>query len=480
MTDEQNTLICWRSANHGDSVLLEALRAFKNRKIPIHQVLYLAQEPAPKSVPTVPSPTKVQLVPIGLDDPTRHLEIYSKLRSVLGTLIFGPSSIHINVSPGTPAMHAVWLILHAGGALPPGSRLWSSQFSKQTKRTRLDEVTFEISTYLSEIRHALPPNGRIAAYDAEAKSPARKQSLEQLADLARVPGAPLLILGERGVGKTRLVETIVAHLKGRKKLVTVPCGSLDSTLADSILFGHVKGAFTGADSNKEGLIKAADGGVLFLDEVQDLPSPVQRKLVRFLQDRRRLFRPVGSNQEETANVEVVCASNRSMQALTKSLDLDLLDRISLLTVTIPPLRECREDLPEDWARVWRELRPESSHSEDPPLPNDFARFLQSNPLPGNLRDLQRIALRTIASRRPPIEALECAIANLSENSADTSEGLDWYGKGSRLERIDQFKLRLATWAKGKWGTWREAANHLECDEKTLRIDAVLTDRSDST
>lgn len=101
-----------------------------------------------------------------------------------------------------------------------------------------------------------------------------------VASYARVIGAPLLILGERGTGKTRLVETIVATLKGRKKVVTVPCGGLDSALAESLLFGHRKGAFTGAAADRPGLLAEAGGGILFLDEVQDLPKPAQRKLVR--------------------------------------------------------------------------------------------------------------------------------------------------------------------------------------------------------
>ncbi|NVZ67150.1 sigma 54-interacting transcriptional regulator, partial [Pseudomonas gingeri] len=121
---------------------------------------------------------------------------------------------------------------------------------------------------------------------------------------ARVTGAPLLILGERGTGKSRLVETQVATLKQRpNKVVTLACGGLESTLAESLLFGHVKGAFTGAAQERKGLLAQATGGILFLDEIQDLPRPVQRQLVRVFQDRQRRYRPIGSDKEISVDFE---------------------------------------------------------------------------------------------------------------------------------------------------------------------------------
>lgn len=114
---------------------------------------------------------------------------------------------------------------------------------------------------------------------------------------------------------------------------------------------HVTGPCQGRQSQDE-----ADAvKILFLDEVQDLPRTVQRKLVRVLQDRHRRYSPVGSDEERVSDFEVVCASNRSLSELQGLLDADLFDRLSHLVVTIPPLRDCRDDLLGDWREVWREL-----------------------------------------------------------------------------------------------------------------------------
>src|SRR5262249_34590563 len=151
------------------------------------------------------------------DDPTHHTAIYEQVRShVLPRLRGISGDLHINVSPGTPAMHSVWLILHAGGALPEGTQLWSSQLSRETKRTRIDPVDFSVTTYVAEIHRYTRVEPDLAVYAPEARSSARRAAFDGLARYARVIGAPLLILGERGTGKTRLVETIVATLKARK------------------------------------------------------------------------------------------------------------------------------------------------------------------------------------------------------------------------------------------------------------------------
>ncbi|EDN71701.1 hypothetical protein BGS_0461 [Beggiatoa sp. SS] len=165
-----------------------------------------------------------------------HLEIYQAVQDKVLPEVVNYRPLHINISPGTPAMHTVWLILHAGGVFPADTVLWSSQYDNKTKKTRIDKVDFPINTYLAEIRVQAKKQPELAQYDAEYHSPKRQEALLQLFRYARLPGAPLLILGERGIGKTRLVETHVTRLKQREKLIPVPCGTLDSELADSLLF----------------------------------------------------------------------------------------------------------------------------------------------------------------------------------------------------------------------------------------------------
>lgn len=471
MTDR--VLVTWHSEAHGVGVLEAALRRFAARRLPIDRVLYLLQDGRTRSVPETVADVPVEVLRFSIADPTQHAALYELVSERVVPRLRG--EVHVNVSPGTPAMHAVWLVLHAGGAFPPETRLWSSQFDRATGRTRLDPVEFPLSTYLATIRRARQVAPALAAYDPEARSPARRAALERLARYARVRGAPLLVLGERGTGKTRAVETLVSAFKGREKIVTVPCGGLDSTLIESVLFGHRKGAFTGAAADREGLLAQANGGILFLDEVQDLPSAAQRKLVRVLQDRRRRFRPVGSDTEISVDVEIVCASNLPLAELRARLDDDLYDRVSHLTVTMPPLRECRDDAHDDWRAVWRELRLDDTLPEEAPWNDELAAALAAHSLPGNLRDLQRLVLLAASwwqgadAQAAVGRALREWLAHVEAAPPDEE-----FGTGTRDQRVMWFRARLARWARGQYGTWRAAAVALGCDEKTLRADGRST------
>ena len=468
-------LVCWKSERAGAEVLINSLQALKNRGIPINEVLYLVQPGKSEDSLVLPTGVAIRRLELSVTDPTEHETIYALMRNQVVPLLrqFANTSLHVNISPGTPAMHAVWLILHAGGWLPSETKLWSSQRNPETKRTSIHPVQFPISTYLSEIHRGAELNPDLAEYEPDAKSPARRQALDMLARYARVPGAPLLILGERGTGKTRLVETLVARIKLRKKVVSVPCGGLDSELAESFLFGHRKGAFTGAQSDRPGALKEADGGILFLDEVQDLPQTAQRKLVRVFQDFRQRFRPLGSDREESVKLELVCASNLCLGALRKKLDPDFFDRLSHLVVSLPPLRDCREDLSDDWERVWRELRHSKDQAAQTPWPESLRQTLEQHPLPGNLRDLQRLAYLMMAwsNGENTMSSWKAVLADWRGRAENEESGALNLGTGSRGKRLDWFKRELACWGKQQFGTWLKAAQHLECDEKTLRDDA---------
>ena len=478
MTAYQATLLCWHAERAGLEVLERALHGLADRGIGITNVLYLVQTGRAPAVPAKTRGATIEVLALPVGDPTQHAEIYSILqRLVLPRLGALRGDLHVNVSPGTPAMHSVWLILHAGGTLPSGTHLWSSQMDPETKRTRIDPVTFPVTTYLAEVhRRARKEPGR-AVYEPQARSLARRDAFERLARFARVPAAPLLILGERGTGKTRLVETVVAALKDCSHVVTVACGGLDSSLAESLLFGHRRGAFTGAASDRKGLLAEADGGILFLDEVQDLPRPAQRNLVRVFQDRRRRFRPVGSDKEASVNVELVCASNLPLPELQERLDSDLFDRLSHLIVTVPPLRECRDDVQEDWGRVWRELRERDDLPTVAPVSRALEETLVRHPLHGNLRDLQRLAALVMAwwPHDDGDAALSAALREWDRPTACTRTQEQGLGQGSRVDRVRWFRARLARWAKDQHGTWAAAAAALACDEKTIRQDAALGD-----
>ncbi|HRI70211.1 MAG TPA: sigma 54-interacting transcriptional regulator, partial [Polyangium sp.] len=392
-----DTLLAWASVGGGQSVLLDVLQHLRGRGVHIGRVMYLLQSA------DMPLPTQVELGDIQLEkilitvsDPTHHQVIHAGLKQhVLPRLRSLTGTLHINVSAGTPAMHAMWLLLHAGGAFPEGTKLWSPQRDKSGK-TRLDPVDFRVDTYLAEIRRAAAASPTEGRYDPECRSPARRKALATLASYARVPRAPLLLLGERGTGKTRVVETFLGPLKGRSNVITVACGTLDPALAMSALFGHKRGSFTGANADHAGYLEQARDGVLFLDEVQDLEARVQRQLVRVLQDPRRRFRRIGDGAERESNAEIVCASHLTLEELRNRIDADLFDRISLLLVEIPPLRDCRQDLRDDWQQVWREARSFEEVPVDAPWNDALGEALNTAPLRGNLRDLQRLAFILMA------------------------------------------------------------------------------------
>lgn len=473
-------LLCWHSKGNGLVVLEQAIKSLRNRRILVDKVVYLVQE-ADLNIPRTIEGASIEGIELPVEDPTKHEDIYALVKdNVLPRVFECEGTLHVNVSPGTPAMHSVWLILHAGGAFPVGTRLWSSQYSRETKRARIDPVNFAVNTYLSEINKLQRLEPERAIYEPDALSPVRHSALDRLARYSRVTGAPLLILGERGTGKTRLVETYVTTLKNCDNVVTVACGGLDSALAESVLFGHHKGAFTGAEQDRKGLLAEAHGGILFLDEVQDLPKFVQRKLVRVFQDRKRKYRSVGSDKEEIADFELVCASNLSVDELRKQLDDDFFDRLSHLVVRMPSLRECREDLRRDWLKVWREIRQRGDLPLEAPWSVTLEGALKNHPLPGNLRDLQRLAVLVMAwwDRADLDATLESALQEWSHWTSSTI--LDsTFGNGSRSERTKWFRARLAQWAKETYSTWVAAGEALDCDEKTLRQDVVFLRRENS-
>ena len=162
--------------------------------------------------------------------------------------------------------------------------------------------------------------------------------------LVATTGMSVLILGESGTGKEHIAEKIHARSKrAGKPFVAVDCGLLSKELAASDLFGHEKGAFTGAESRRKGYWEEADGGTLFLDEIGNLPVEVQRMLLRALESKR--YRPVGG-EDRKADVRIIAATNEDLQAAIaeKRFRADLYERLKEYTIQIPPLRECREDI----------------------------------------------------------------------------------------------------------------------------------------
>lgn len=205
----------------------------------------------------------------------------------------------------------------------------------------------------------------------------------------------VLILGENGTGKEHIAQHIHAQSKlSDKPFVAVDCGALPPSLAQSAFFGHVKGAFTGADADKAGYFREADGGTLFLDEVGNLTMETQRMLLRAIQERR--YRPVGAKEDRTANVRIVAATNEDLQkAVTeKRFRQDLLYRLQEFVITVPPLRDCQEDIM-PLAEFFRETANRELECSAGGFSSEARKALLTYPWPGNVRELKQKILAAV-------------------------------------------------------------------------------------
>ena len=207
--------------------------------------------------------------------------------------------------------------------------------------------------------------------------------------------ANVLITGETGTGKEVFALAIHRNSKRAKgEFVVVDCGAMTETLVESTLFGHERGAFTGADRKRTGLLKTADGGTLFLDEVGELPLVIQRSLLRALQERR--FRPVGGDREIDSHFRLVAATNRDLDELVKKgrFREDLLHRLRTISLHLPPLRERDGDLRELSTYFIGRIC-EQNEIQPKDLSADFLEVLKDYPWPGNIRELQHVLERTV-------------------------------------------------------------------------------------
>jgi len=212
---------------------------------------------------------------------------------------------------------------------------------------------------------------------------------------------PVLILGESGTGKEMVARSI--HYSGPfrdKPFIPVDCGSLVPTLIESELFGYVKGAFTGANQAKDGLMAMAEGGTVFLDEVGELPVDLQAKMLRAIQEKE--IRPVGSTRRVPINVRILAATNRDLdQAVMKGeFRRDLYFRLNVLSLRIPALRERRQDIPLLIAHfIERMVR---TSGQEKVLSDDALKALLAYDWPGNVRELENCLERTYAFTSGPL------------------------------------------------------------------------------
>jgi two-component system NtrC family response regulator len=216
----------------------------------------------------------------------------------------------------------------------------------------------------------------------------------------------VLIQGESGTGK-ELMARLIHHLSPRtaKSIIVVNCGALPETLLESELFGHEKGAFTGASGRRIGRFEEAEGGTIFLDEIGDISLPVQVKLLRFIQERE--FQRLGGNQTIHADVRIISATNRNLEARMKEgvFREDLFYRLNVVMISLPPLRERKEDIPalidhflNKYSRAnGKAIIGLTSEAQDLLLKYDY---------PGNVRELANILERAVVIARDDLISLD--------------------------------------------------------------------------
>lgn len=296
----------------------------------------------------------------------------------------------INISLGSNETQVAWQILAQSDILPSNSKLIQTYDNKASKPFEhfKDFDIIEVSKkIISEI------SANIKIYEAPT-SISRKLADAKMSNYIK-SGFSVLLLGERGIGKTRLAEKFI---ESEQNFVSVNCAAFtNNNIAESILFGYKKGAFTDAKDDRKGVFEQADNGILFLDEIHHLDKLVQAKLMKAIEtdsDNNFIIKPLGDDKDIKVRITLVFASNISIEELRKALLPDFYDRITQLVIEIPPLRESPLDLFDDFKAIWKQMRFEENKSFDTYLKNDkeLFKWLKTLDLYGNYRDLQKISI----------------------------------------------------------------------------------------
>lgn len=298
------------------------------------------------------------------------------------------------VQPGMPV-----IILTAHGSIPDAvAATQKGVFSFLTKPIDRDALYKAIDEALEQSAPATDDSWRNAIV---TRSPLMLRLLEQARMVAQ-SDVSVLINGQSGTGKEIFAQAIHnASPRCNKPFVAINCGALPEQLLESELFGHARGAFTGAVSNREGLFQAAEGGTLFLDEIGDMPAPLQVKLLRVLQERK--VRPLGSNRDIDIDVRIISATHRDLpKAMARGeFREDLYYRLNVVSLKIPALAERTEDIP----LLANHLLRQSAQRHKPfvrAFSTDAMKRLMTASWPGNVRQLVNVIEQCVALTSSPV------------------------------------------------------------------------------
>lgn len=370
---------------------------------------------------------EIEICEVPLKDPTNYLGILKQLRSHFKVISKQNSDAEyfICVSSGTPHMHASWLMLAASGEIP--ARILQTRAAKFAREGegRVTEIDFTNPQFPQIKPFGALPDGDetrdFQSLSAELNIVGNHElflrELKTAFTMAEYD-SPILLLGETGAGKEVFARLIhQASKRAAKPFVTANCAAFAETLIESQLFGHRKGAFTGADRDHKGCFEEADGGTLFLDELGEMPTQCQAKLLRAIQNGK--IQRLGDSKEFTVNVRVIAATNVDVKHAIeeKAFRKDLYYRFEA-KISIPSLRDRRNDIPKlahHFLERWNQ-----KHQKQRRLSQQSIIALMKHPWPGNVRELEGVVIRSAQLCSGKVIEPE----NLLFDEALTTSGLD--------------------------------------------------------
>jgi two-component system response regulator PilR (NtrC family) len=331
----------------------------------------------------------------------------------------------------------VAVITAYGSAENAVAALKAGAFDYLAKPVALEQLRALVKQALKVPDKVMPPS----SYHLLGDSPAMEQVKIMIERLAKSQ-APVYINGESGSGK-ELAARMIHHGGARAELpfIAVNCGAIPENLMESEFFGYKKGAFTGAEADREGFFQAANGGTLFLDEVADLPLAMQVKLLRAIQEKK--VRKVGSTQEEPVDVRIISATHKNLSGLVESGEFrqDLFYRLHVIELTMPPLREMREDIPVIANAILGKL----ARGTPARLMPDALAALEKYPFPGNVRELENILERglSLAAEPQQITAEDLHLTPMAEESDVAAPPGEKWPLQDYLDRVERAAINEA-------------------------------------
>lgn len=401
----QNILISWIGGNDLDAInserdgpILNTIRDLKFQQV--HLLYNYSDELVDPYFQWLKTQTDAQIYiyKARLSSPVHFGDIYAEVTNLLDKLVAKNIYPDILLSPGTPAMQAIWILL--------GKTKYPSRFIQATLEQGVQyiEVPFEIAAEFTpaikllskESLESLSESGQASnfAFSSIVTRNPELSTIKKQAEILASVDVPVLIYGETGTGKELLARAIhQSSARSGRPFIPVNCGALPLELLDSLLFGHKKGAFTGASQDQLGFFREADGGTIFLDEFGDLPAEAQVRLLRVLQE--QTITPVGSYQEIKVNVRVVAATHRNLLQMVSdgTFREDLFYRIAIGVLQIPPLREREGDLLLLAENILSQLRQKEPSLKDKYFSVSAKNIMLKHEWPGNIREMQSTILR---------------------------------------------------------------------------------------